>query len=49
MSTTMLATEVPNTLRMPIYLVRCRAVKVARPNKPKQVVNITRNDNSGIR
>jgi hypothetical protein len=31
----MLATDAPSTLRTPISLVRCSAVKAARPNSPR--------------
>ena len=33
-------TEAPSTLRIPISLVRCSAVNVANPNKPKQEIKI---------
>ena len=35
-SATIPATLAPNTLRTPISLVRCSALNVARPNKPRQ-------------
>ncbi len=37
---TMLATLAPNTFLTPISLVRCSALKVARPNKPRQEIRI---------
>ncbi len=39
-SVTMLATLAPNTLRTPISLVRCSAVKVARPKRPRQEIRM---------
>src|ERR1700704_2877316 len=33
-------TDAPNTLRTPISLVRCSAMKDASPNKPRQLMNI---------
>lgn len=36
------ATEAPRTLRTPISLVRCSAVKEARPKIPKQLIMIAR-------
>ena len=38
-----LNTEAPNTFRIPISLVRCSAIKDAKPNKPK-----TGNKNSQV-
>ncbi len=38
MSATTPETLAPNTLRIPISLVRCSAVNVAKPNKPRQMV-----------
>ena len=35
-------TDAPNTLRTPISFVRCAAVKVASPNKPRQEMKIAR-------
>ena len=37
-----LATDAPNTLRMPISLVRCSAMNDARPNKPKHEIKMAR-------
>ena len=39
---TMPGTEAPNTLRIPISLVRCSAVKVTSPNKPRQEMNMAK-------
>jgi len=40
----MLLTEAPTTLRMPISFIRCSAVKIARPNKPKQEMKMARKE-----
>ena len=32
----------PNTFRMPISLVRCSAVNIARPNKPREEIKMAR-------
>src|SRR3546814_3129000 len=37
---TMPDTDAPSTLRMPISLVRWKAVNAANPNSPKQLMNI---------
>jgi len=38
----MLEMEAPISLRMPISLVRCSAVKVVKPNKPKQEMKMAK-------
>jgi hypothetical protein len=38
-------TEAPSTLRIPISFVFCSAVKVTRPNKPRQEINMARKAN----
>ncbi len=35
----------PKTLRMPISFVRCSAIKVERPNKPRQAIRIASTEN----
>ena len=37
---TILETEAPNTFLTPISLVRCSAIYVANPNKPRQAIII---------
>ena len=37
---TMLVTLAPNTFRTPISFMRCSALKVANPNKPKQEIKM---------
>ena len=37
---TMLPTLAPNTFLTPISLIRCSALKAARPNSPRQEINI---------
>jgi len=36
----MLETEAPNTLRIPISLVRCSVENEAKPNKPNEAITI---------
>ena len=41
---TMLVTSAPNTLRIPISLVRSMALYVAKPNSPKQAIKIAKKE-----
>src|SRR5258705_5688780 len=41
---TILLTLAPNTLRMPISLVRISVVYVARPSRPRQAIKIAREE-----
>ena len=40
---TMFDAEAPNTLRTPISFVRCSAVNVAKPKRPRQEIKMARN------
>ena len=42
---TMLHTEAPSTFRIPISFFLRSEVNIAKPNNPKQVINIAKNEN----